>query len=195
MIARMSRKVAAVFIDKSIIQSADREIYAYGFEMLFATALNFLTVAVLAIISHTILESSLYCLGFIPMRAVAGGFHAKTHLRCLFILVITFLVFIAIIRNCPAEFINPITQISIAVSSVIVFLFSPIEDENKPLTPDEHQKYRTISRLGIAACSILILLLTVFLKESVILLSVSLGLLSACLSLLAARFRERFIGF
>ena len=98
LIARMSRSISSFFIVHGVISKDEREVYNYSFEILLATVLNFLVVVILAIVSRTIPQTVFYLLGFLPLRQIAGGYHAKTHFRCLLILIFSYIVFLVLLH-------------------------------------------------------------------------------------------------
>lgn len=192
MIARMSRKVAHLFIKNKIIENDDQEIYAYSFEILIATIINFVVIIVLAIITKSTVATIFYLLGFLPLRAISGGFHAKTHFRCFIILFISYLLFILIAKIIEAAFITNATYISLVVSFFLVFILSPVEDKNKPLTDIEREKFKKTSRLSILVYSAVIIIFTNLFGGNIPILSLSLGILSVSLSLFASKVRTTF---
>jgi len=86
MIAQMSKKIALFFISNRIINEEDKEVYEYSLELLLSAVLNFSAVIILAVCTGKIMEASLFVLGFVPLRTLAGGYHAKNHFRCFSIL-------------------------------------------------------------------------------------------------------------
>jgi accessory gene regulator B len=94
MITQFSKKLASFFVSKKIIECDDKEVYEYSFEIFLATILNGLFIAITAIVTKTILVTLFYLVGFLTLRGVAGGYHAKNHFRCFFILVFTYGLFL-----------------------------------------------------------------------------------------------------
>ncbi len=185
----MSKKVVRLFIKNNIIQKEDVEIYAYSFEILIATVMNFVVIIALAIITKSFVATILYLLGFVPLRAISGGFHAKTHFRCLIILIISYLMFILINKTINSNFVISATYISLVVSFLFVFFLSPVEDKNRPFTDEEREKFKKTSRLSIMAYAAVIIIFTILLNANTNILSLSLGILSASLSLLASKIK------
>ncbi len=188
----MSRKVAHLFIKNKIIENDDQEIYAYSFEILIATIINFVAIILLATITKSIVATIFYLLGFLPLRAISGGFHAKTHFRCFIILLISYILFILIIKTINSHFMTNDTYISMVVSFFLVFILSPVEDKNKPLTDIEREKFKKTSRLSILAYSAVIIIFTILFGGNIPILSLSLGILSVALSLFASKVKTTF---
>ena len=75
-----------------------------------------------------------YC----PIRLLSGGFHSKTYWGCFFISFITFWVIIIIGKYI---LINSIFSISVlAVSVLLVYIFSPVDNINKKIKSKERRK-------------------------------------------------------
>jgi len=70
MITRMSKNISSFFVAHGIIPADDMEVYEYGFEVLISTAMSFIFLAIMSIISGTLQYSALYLIGFVPLRLV-----------------------------------------------------------------------------------------------------------------------------
>ena len=68
------------------------EVYRYGFELLVSTLVNMCILIVIGIVTNSRLQAAMYCAGFVILRIFAGGYHATTHLRCIFIFNSSFLM-------------------------------------------------------------------------------------------------------
>jgi accessory gene regulator B len=185
MITQMSKRISSFFIINNIVKDDDREVYEYSFEILISTILNFLAVIVIAIITKRIVETMIYLLGFIPLRTIAGGYHAKTHFRCFMILMATYMSFLLIVRFVPVNWMDWITIVSAFLSFVLIFWLSPVEDSNKPLSEKEKNTFRIKSRICITAYSMISILLLLVLPNPIYGVSLSLGIVSVSFSQLA----------
>ena len=142
----MSKKISSFFILNDIIKEEDKEVYEYSFELLLSTILNFVAVIIIALITRKILEATLFVLGFVPLRTLAGGYHASTHFRCFMILLFTYSVFLLTVFFIPIKFIEPAMIVMILCSILLVFILSPVEDSNKPLSEEETKLFKRKSR-------------------------------------------------
>ena len=66
-----------------------KELCIYGMEMLIATAVNILIVCAISIFLKLNLEVMVFLIFFFPGRLFAGGWHARSHIRC----IISFCIF------------------------------------------------------------------------------------------------------
>lgn len=149
MVQAMARKTAEKMSDHSVIEAKAIHIYAYGLELLYSSLAG---VVVLIIISAVCGKPYLwipYLLGFALLRLSGGGYHAKTHFRCIFMfsLLYSLVLLIAKLYAIPAK----ICLITCLVNLAIILLFSPVAPPNKPLKESQGKTNRRNSLiLGIA---------------------------------------------
>lgn len=154
MLENLAKSTARFFVSQNIVKSEYEEIYAYGMEIILSTVFNGLIVLIIAILSDTVLLSLLFFTAFILMRRSAGGYHAKTHIGCMMILVAVHLMFIVLINVIPDSIIPILSYFSIAYSCISVYLFAPVEHPNKPLSGDDRRKLRVKSLIYILSISV-----------------------------------------
>ncbi len=133
MLQRISKSMAHFFVAQNVAKSEYEEVYAYGAEILLSTIINGCIAVTIAILTKTIIPSSVFLAVFIVMRRTAGGYHAGTHIGCMAILIIVHIAFVIIIKNISAD-----TSIVYSIGSIIlaplsVYIFAPVEHPNKPL--------------------------------------------------------------
>ena len=185
LIARMSRNISSFFVSKGIISEDDKDVYIYSFEILLSTVVNFFALVLISIITHTIPETALYILGFVPLRQIAGGYHAKNHFRCFWILMFSYSIFLTLVYFLPMDFVFITIFVSGILSVVLVFVFAPSEDINKPFSNEETIRFKRKSRFIIMAYIVLISLLAVFITNKIFAFSLASGVLTVSISLLA----------
>jgi len=188
LIARMSRNISSYFVAQDIIQQEDIDVYAYSFEILISALMSSIALVILAVLSKTILYSALYLLGFIPLRLIAGGYHAKSHFRCFTILVISYSVFLLLISFLPAQIISP-TLLLVALSLSLVFMFAPIVDRNKPISSLKIVQLKKMSRVYILLVAPVICMLAVLVHDNRVGFSLAMGTFTVSISLLAGHIR------
>ena len=74
------------------------------------------------------------------MRSFAGGYHAKTPLRCYLLSLIMLIIVLAGMKYLPVS--DLVYYAVLAAAVLIVFLLSPVEDKNKLLDESEHKVYK-----------------------------------------------------
>lgn len=190
-ITRMTKKIASIFILQGIIQEEDKEVYEYSFELLFSTILNFAAVIVIAIFTKRIIEATIFVLGFVPLRALAGGYHADSHFRCFLILLFTFSLFLLSLGFLPGKFFLVATILMIIISTLLVFILSPVEDSNRPFSEHEKISLKSKSRTSILVYSVIVLGLFFLLTNKIFGFSLAFGVFSVSVSLLASVIKNR----
>lgn len=186
MIAQLSKRLASFFVFRKIIEKEDEEVYEYGLQLLLSTVANGLIALLIAIITGTLLQCFFYLVAFVIMRKNAGGYHANTHIGCCCILVVVLSCFIAFMKFVPTDVYIIIAVFSIAFSMIIIFLFSPLEHKNKPISSEDKIRLKRKSRIYILIISVIIIALGMLnFKTSMI--SVALGICTSSGSIAAAK--------
>ncbi len=162
----------------------------YSFEILLATTVNFILLIVFSLLAKSVVETLFYFLGFIPLRIFAGGYHAKTHLRCTIILMVSYFIFIFLIRTYNSILYNHTSFALFFISLIIIFMFSPAEDDNNPLTKSEKLKFKKKGRLCILVFGILIIASSIIIENSIYIFSLSIGIFSVALSITASLIKK-----
>lgn len=184
MLENLAKSTARFFVSQNIVKSEYEEIYAYGMEIILSTVFNGLIVLIIAILSDTVLLSLLFFTAFILMRRSAGGYHAKTHIGCMMILIAVHLMFMVLINVIPDSIIPILSYFSIAYSCISVYLFAPVEHPNKPLSSDDRRKLRMKSLVYILSISVVDLLM-IFCAHYEVSLCLSYGIIVSTTGMLA----------
>lgn len=189
MIASMAQKVSSFFVFNDLIQKKDKEIYSYCFEILFSTVINFAFVVIISILFNKIPEMLFYLAGFIPLRRTAGGFHAKTHFRCFCTLVVTYSIFLIILSHASGYLNYFLLFILQGFSTLLVFVYAPVQNENRPILKEERERFQRKSRSMILAGCLFSMIIILF--SFVYAVSFIIGSFTASLALLAAQMIQR----
>ena len=175
---------------RCIISENERSIYQYGLEVFLETLIAYLSIFVLALIFGDTLETIAFLIAFMLLRTYTGGFHASTRFRCYVLSLCMYGCFSVILFVFPEKWIAHATLSNAFFTFAIVGIFSPVVHENRHLEIQERQRYR---KLSIIICMFLVLLIVIGKNvsgNSEILLSLSLGMLSVSLSMIAAKISE-----
>lgn len=111
MISKLAKSIAHFFVVQNITEESKEVIYAYGMELLISDVLNTIIVLLIALFSHTLPAVVVFIAVFMGLRQFVGGFHANSHLSCMFTLVMVMMVFSYGICNVSGH-ITPIFSIS-----------------------------------------------------------------------------------
>lgn len=179
---RISSKIISLLCENNILEREKQELYTYALEIILQSILHFSTAIIIGCIFGMALESFLMFLSFSLVRRFAGGLHAKTPLRCYFtsIAAITSMLFLIWIFT---KWENDIAYyITLSISVLTIWIASPIESSNKPLSYKEKKVFKGVS----IALSSIITVLAVMIYEFVAVnvgVSLSFGLVLTALVL------------
>lgn len=184
MIVKLSNILTDFFIKKNIIDIQEKEVYCYCFELLIAFLINLNIAIIIGFACLQFLETIIFIVVFLSLRTAAGGFHAKTHFRCITLFSIVFLIFILIIKLTN---ISPIVNITLlTISSIIVNLLSPIDCKENRL--EQHIKNKLKIKIFIFTIIYFIIAITLsILKYNRIAFAFTYPMTSVCLSLVYAK--------
>lgn len=137
MIVYLARLITEFFIRYGVIDKDDQEIYQYGNEIVISTVFDFLILFGFGLLFKDVINVFLFWIAFFILRKFGGGYHADTYLRCKIVFSIN--IFIVLIMMHYEEYIyNIYLMVSLTLlSCLVIFLFAPIENKNKPLSESE----------------------------------------------------------
>lgn len=136
-------------IKDGAIEEEDREIYEYGFEQGIILLINIACTVLIGIAMRMLWEVLVFMIAYIPLRTNAGGFHAKTQLRCFF--YSNFLVVVILAVSKILKGYIPVLAVLALAAAAVIFLLAPVEDQNKPLDEREVEVYGRKARRALVA--------------------------------------------
>lgn len=152
-LAKLSRQIGDNLVRSEVVKVEDAEIYIYGINQILVSVLNVSTALIIGLIFGVFFEIAIFMAAYIPLRSFAGGFHAKTPLRC-YIFSVIMLIFVSIGMRY-LYMADRVYYVAFAAAAIVVLRLSPVEDRNKPLDEIEHRVYKKRT-IFIAAAEILI---------------------------------------
>ena len=79
-------------IRKGYIEADDREVYAYGFDIIFYTIWSTAVLLIIGILFRKFLEAAVMVAVFYAFQCTGGGYLANTHWKCLLTMVVGLIV-------------------------------------------------------------------------------------------------------
>lgn len=151
MIDKLSCAIANNLTKHDIIDQEDFENYQFGIQLCLLIFLNVVTTTAIALTFKMLFETVVFMVVLIPLRTYAGGYHAKTQMRCYFLSIVIIAAYLLTIKFIPLD--NFIWLVFLLFSSTVTFILAPVEDKNKPLSQKEKAVYkkRTYTIQGILA--------------------------------------------
>lgn len=185
MISRISDRLAGVLENGGAIQAEDREVFAYGLEVLISSCANALLLLAAGLLIGRLPETAFFMLFFAVLRGTAGGYHAGTHAACMAIMVGAYGTAMATLLLLPAGMLPWVSLACAGASVAAVAVLAPVPHENKPLSREELRKFRKLSIFMVAGEAGVVGLLWV---TGVVYLgsAAALGMIAAAASLMAA---------
>ena len=179
MATKLAEYIVRKLIAVSVVEEGDRELYVYGFFLLITRFFFFLVTVAFGVFLKIPCESVIFYIVFILLRSYAGGVHAKTEVACTIwtTLAIGATVFAIRVLEFSSVKILPL----LIVGNLSVFLFSPLENIEKPVDADSRKEYRTI-------CNVLLVV-----YDIVAVASLRLGVPVLCYSIVCGLSLEAFL--
>ena len=163
MIKSISSKVACFLCKEDDKESF--ELYKYAIYIFLSSIFHILTVILLGIFFDMLIESIVFYCSFIVIRKFAGGYHAKTPIRCYLFSIVSSIIVLHLtalinsVNNCVVMIVLTVIEL---VCVVLIFMMSPLDSENNPLNSKEKKIYGNKARvisIGIFLLSLLFFVL------------------------------------
>lgn len=184
MIAKLAKSTAYFFVEKQVVKKEDEEVYAYGMELMYSSILNIAVAVIIAIVTNTVFPTSAFLIIFIVLRQYIGGYHAKTHLGCMFIFSVLLCCFTGISKHIPEQWETWISMLSVISSIILILRFAPAEHPNKPLSEKEKLRLRKRGIISAFAVIVIVLIMSAFTMTRRYGMYISLGQLTASTAML-----------
>lgn len=141
MIKLISSKVAC-FLCKDEERKDNYEIYEYAVYIILSSAFHIATIIALGLCFNLLVESLVFYFSFITIRKFAGGYHAKTPIKCYIISVVSSTIILVLINIIPIivsrfRIIEYFLLILGLFSLIIICYLSPLDTINNPLNNEE----------------------------------------------------------
>lgn len=148
MIKLISDKFAC-FLCKDEGQKNNFDLYEYAVYIILSSAFHIITVIALGLCFNLLVESLVFYFSFIAIRKFAGGYHAKTPVRCYLFSFASNIIILCLVKwlssiNTLFIFIFIIFEL---LCVVLILLISPLDTENNPLTGQEKKMYRMLTSI------------------------------------------------
>lgn len=173
MIERISKRILHCLLQTEVIKDTQevKDYYQYGIEITISSMLNVILILLIGIVFNSLVESIAFLLCFIPLRQFTGGYHAKSYFLCNLTFSVSFSIAL-LVYYLTKEYITTYVGILIVmITCVIFFSECPIENKNKPLSPNKKKVHKALSIiLGAIYGSVAVALISCSYKIGVILL-------------------------
>ena len=147
--------------EKKIIDKEEKDVYVYGYEMIFTTILGAVIVFSIAVILARLLEAIVFFVVFVLTRQFCGGYHANTRMKCSITFILCYLFVLVFSKVLCVNYTWYMQAIIMVPYFVMIIGYAPITNENKPIDEDEiivnRRKSICISVMWLALAAVLII--------------------------------------
>lgn len=186
MINKLSFKLSHLLGDRMNSTDEEKEVYSYSIEVILSLILNIIILFETAYVIGKIPEFIIFIVFFSGLRTYAGGYHARSHIECMAVSFVIFLISAMSDSWFKADG-ELILIIGLLVSIVLVTKYSPSESENKPLNNRKRKKYKLISRsILVLFCATIIILYFYRIQTNYIYLTAVVAMLIESISLIVS---------
>lgn len=182
-------KLSLMLALNKIISYDNLEAYSYGIELFLFKGTFFLIVLIISLLTNTFIISAIFIISYTLIREYSGGYHCKTAEMCLLVSIFIYLILLMLFKLNLPQIENALFILSL-LSIVPIFIFSPVENINKPLTESEKKKFKVVAII-IGLALLTASLLTYFLKINYIFYSISYALTADAVLIILPQRREK----
>ena len=140
---KLTERLADFIVQKlcrrGLIREGEKGIYKVGFDVMIGTLANSSAVLAVGLFLRDTWGAVLFLLCFCTVRNYCGGYHAKTRMKCLMVMVAAF-CFVSLMSEMVAGSFGILLYgyvgVSIALGCALLW-FVPVTDITKKYTPDD----------------------------------------------------------
>ncbi len=85
---RLADYITDYLVENGYIPPEEHSIYSYGFDVIVYTIWSTALLILMGLLMKQFLASLIIIFGFYSLQSVGGGYHAKTHFRCMLTMII-----------------------------------------------------------------------------------------------------------
>lgn len=186
---RSTKRIIHWLCRKKIIKQQDMDVYAYGIQNLLIFLFNLFSFMVIGAIFHTIMYTVVFILFYSVLRIYAGGYHASTAMRCYFISNVIVLMFIILFKNLPIN--NVVSCISAFCCYTYIFMFAPVDTQNKHLDQLEKKCYGKRARI-VLSIELLVQQFSLWTGQQKLSTTIMFSLCAVCIMMLIGQGKNRY---
>lgn len=142
---KLSVLISKQLIKLGAVPQEQKDIYVYGLELIFSFLFCVATIFAVSLFVHKTIEALVFMVLFVLIRQFTGGLHANTYLKCQLYTIGGYLSVAFLSSKLLPSF--ALHVILIMVGIVIIIAIGPIENEKKPLTPQDRARNK---KIGVA---------------------------------------------
>lgn len=153
---KLANKLTEKLVLYQIIEDENKELYSYGIWQGIVLLFNFATALIISCSFHMLWQGIVFTAAYGFLRSYAGGYHSRTQTGCYFFSVILISVVLSFIKFFPWD--KASIAAGVILSSAVILILAPQEDENKQLDEKEQVVYKKLAYLVLFILICLVLL-------------------------------------
>ena len=134
MIHLIALVIADFFVSKDVITEEEKEVCAYGMELIISGIINVSLVIIIGLITCNIWYAIVYNTMMIVIRMYTGGYHADTHVGCNVCYCMAFIISMVLLKAQTYIKSDVAIWLVALAGYLIIVLNAPLEHHNKKLT-------------------------------------------------------------
>lgn len=187
MVKQLSGHITTILVRENIIKDEDSEIYLYGIKHILINLITFIIVGILAIVFQTLTATIFFFFGFMPIRMIAGGFHANTPMRCNVLSLVIYSINMYLIYLVQAYVSGLEFLVTGIVIIAIIIIVGPVDHKNRVLDRKEYERAKKQSRIVCLMILGLCLILYSLEANKIFIIGALMGSLTASISLIIGK--------
>lgn len=132
-------------LSNGTIQEENKALYVYGLKQGIMMIMNCIVALLIGLAFGMLMNSLLFLVFYVPLRSYAGGYHARTQVKCNIYSALLIVVYLFVLKFIPL--ISGLHLIIGLVSSILILALAPVGDINKPLDETEMRVYKKRLRI------------------------------------------------
>lgn len=142
---------------RKMLHQDNREIYEYALEIILLNTSLLMIFLIMSIFFRDYLFFLCYLCFFVPIRIFSGGYHLKRSETCFFVSILSYVILLMVMKTNIYLYKNEIAYIVSLVVMAVIALFSPVLNENHPMSDKQIKANKTIIRIVIFVNFILLI--------------------------------------
>lgn len=141
MVEKISHRISQYMISQEVFEEDYLRICQLGIEVMISTMITTVGILFIGYIMSMTLAAILFCLCFTTVRNYAGGYHARTRVRCNLLSWLEAFCVLWFVKRRP-EVSSLLLFAEIVVVMVLLLWLAPLENKNKPLSANKKERNR-----------------------------------------------------
>lgn len=188
----MIYKKLSLYLSKNQnISKDDEELYEYATKIVVHGIINIVVSILIGMSVGLLKECICLFITFFILRKFTGGLHVSKYIYCLISSIILMIFSLFIIKYLEHNSYQILFLVALIVSTILIWIFSPIDNKRKELSIKEKKVYKYFSII-LSAIFLLVVLILLY-NNFIIAYSFGMGIIITSLLLILATFKDKLL--